>query len=77
MEANYSEARKALNKLSELAEGRPSFSATAAAHVALAVVAYYPPSITATPAGGVQFEWHVGGVDIDFAFNADGKQVFD
>ena len=72
------DARILLDRLHALPDDeRPTTKAFTAAYATLAVISYYPPSVVPTEPGGVQLEWHIGGVDIEIEFNEKGEQVFD
>lgn len=75
-----------ITELSTLAEGWDSYGArqldanTALRAVQFIVKRAYPdlprPSVVPTTDGGIQFEWHTRGVDLEIAFSEDRPGVY-
>ncbi len=55
----------------------PTHESMNAARRAVYALREHPPQVVPTSNGGVQFEWHEVGVDIEFELGPDGKQVFE
>ncbi|KKL61549.1 hypothetical protein LCGC14_2194210 [marine sediment metagenome] len=77
MPTEFPVGREALDKLAALKDDLPTEQALRAAYAALHVFRGIPPSVTTTELGGVQFDWHEGGVDIEIEIGPDGEQVYE
>ena len=84
MPVDYYPALAAIRKLTALRDGwdshggiAPTHESMDAARRAVYALREHPPQVVPTSTGGVQFEWHEGGVEFEIEFGPDGEQVFD
>ena len=84
MPVDYRPVFAAVGELSTLGDGwdsyggrAPTTEAMAAARGVLFALRDVQPAVVPTSNGGVQFEWHAGGVDLELEIGPEGEQVFD